>query len=195
MHQSAEPLSVHARDGEPTDVERLIGASIIECLNNRDVEVDGALHGLFDEEHDVGAGPKTVNDVWGIIPYENYLVTAELTPDEIKTVMEETYASRERRSLIGFNVRTAGEGIARKVVSLTLENGRPLERDRRYVIALNTFDSRSAGHRFMKLRTLLESSAVNTRPHDVQTRDALIDYFRRHQVVHKGVAPRLPAAA
>ena len=191
----AETLSVRARGAEPTDVERLIGASIMECLRERGVKVDGALHGLFDDTNDVPAGPKTVNDVWRIIPYENYLVTAELTPAEIQAVMEETYASRERRSLLGFNVRTAGEGVERKVTALTLSEGRPLERERRYVIALNTFDSRSAGHRFMKLRTLLENSAAQCRPHDVQTRDAVIDYFRRHQVVHRVMASSLPAAA
>jgi 2',3'-cyclic-nucleotide 2'-phosphodiesterase (5'-nucleotidase family) len=190
-----EALSVHRPNGEPSEVERLIGAAIVECLRDRGTEVDGALHGLFDDRHELAAGVKTVNDIWTIIPYENYLVTAELNSDEIKVVMEETYASHEARSLLGFNVGTAGEGQARRVQSISLNNGTPLERDRRYVIALNTFDSRSGGHRFMKLRSLLENGASRCRAHDVQTRDALIDYFRRHQVVHKLSAPSLPAAA
>jgi 5'-nucleotidase / UDP-sugar diphosphatase len=193
--QLAETLSVHGRNGEPSDVERLIGAAIIECLNDRGIRVDGALHGLFENRKEMAAGAKTVNDIWTIIPYENYLVTAELTPEEIKAVMEETYASREQRSLLGLNVRTVGVGPDRRVQSMILDNGTPLERDRRYVIALNTFDSRSGGHRFMKLRSLLEQSVTNCRPHDVQTRDTLIDYFRRHQVVRKLSAPSLPAAA
>jgi 2',3'-cyclic-nucleotide 2'-phosphodiesterase/3'-nucleotidase len=191
----AEPFSVKDRAGNPSDVEHLIGAAMIESLQERGTTIDGALHGLFDDEHDVPAGPKTVADIWKIIPYENYLVSAELTHDEIKTVMEETYATNERRSLLGFNISTRGEGVQRTVASLTLANGQPLERDRRYHIALNTFDSRSAGHRFMKLRALLEGAAANTCPRDVQTRDALIDYFRRHQVVHKSLATTLPAAA
>ena len=191
----AEPLSVRRQNGEPSDVERLIGAAIIECLNDRGTRVQGALHGLFDDRNGVAAGAKTVNDIWTIIPYENYLVTAELTPEEIKIVMEETYASHEPRSLLGFNLRTAGEGSNRRVQSMVLDDGTPLERDRRYVIALNTFDSRSGGHRFMKLRSLLENSVTNCHAHDVQTRDTLIDYFRRHQVVHKVAAPSLPAAA
>jgi 2',3'-cyclic-nucleotide 2'-phosphodiesterase (5'-nucleotidase family) len=190
-----EPLSASTEQDAPNDVEKLIGAAIMECLCERGVKVDGAFHGLFDDKSEIPAGPKTVNDLWSIIPYENYLVTAELTPEEIMAVMEETYSSRERRSLLGFNVRTAGEGVQRKVTSLSLGDGRPLERARRYVIAFNTFDSRSAGHRFMRLRNLLESGATNCRPHDVQTRDTLIDYFRRHQVVHRVVAPELAPAA
>ena len=191
----AEPLSVHSRNAEPSDVERLIGASIMECLRERGVKIDGALHGLFDEKNDVRAGPKTVNDIWSIIPYENYLVTAELTSEEIKAVLEETYVSHERRSLLGCNVATTGNGAQRKVISLFLDDGKPLERDRRYVLAFNTFDSRSAGHRFMKLRSLLESGTAHCLPHDVQTRDTLIDYFRRHRIVHKVVAPTRAAAA
>jgi len=68
---------------------------------------------------------------------------------------------------------------------MRLADGRTLERGKRYSIAFNTFDSRSGGHRFMKLRALLETPAANCTFHPVQTRDAMIDYFRRHQVVHK----------
>jgi len=68
---------------------------------------------------------------------------------------------------------------------MRLANGGTLERDKRYSIAFNAFDSRSAGHRFMKLRALLETPATRCVFHPVQTRDAMIDYFRRHQVVHK----------
>src|SRR6202035_5134491 len=100
---------------------------------------------------------------------------AELRPDEIKTVMEETYASHEPRSLLGFNIVTEEKNRERAITSMRLGDGRPLERDTRYKIAFNTFDSRSGGHRFMKLRALLETVEVRCTYHPVQTRDALID--------------------
>jgi hypothetical protein len=79
---------------------------------------------------------------------------------------------------------------------MALAGGRPLVRGKKYVIAFNTFDSRSAGHHFMKLRALLETAAANCTLHQVQTRDAVIDYFRRHKIVHKIVgAGELAAAA
>jgi 2',3'-cyclic-nucleotide 2'-phosphodiesterase (5'-nucleotidase family) len=140
---------------------------------------------VFDEKANLVAGPKTVKDVWNVIPYENYVVTAELAPDEIKAVMEEVYASHERRNLLGFEIKTEGRGYDRRITSMTLDDGRPLDRGKKYVIAFNSFDSCSAGHRFMKLRLLLETPTVNCTLHPVQTRDALIDYFRRHKVVHR----------
>jgi 5'-nucleotidase / UDP-sugar diphosphatase len=180
----AEKLRVHGRAGEPSDVERLIGSAIAEALRARGPVVDGVFHGVFDE-HDIEAGPKTVKDAWNILPFENYIVTAELTPDEMKSVMEEVYAGRESRSLIGFNIRTEGHGADRKIAEISREDGQPLAQDKKYRIAFNAFDSRSGGHRFMKLRALLETPAAICTFHPVLTRDALIAYFQRHETVHR----------
>jgi len=186
----AETLRARSHPGAPSEIERLIGAAIMEALLERSLPVDGVMHGVFDEQANLVAGPKTVSDIWNVIPYENYIVTAELSPEEIKAVMEEVYASHERRNLLGFEVKTEGRGYDCRIVSMTLADGRPLNRGKKYVLAFNTFDSRSAGHRFMKLRTLLETPAANGRLHPVQTRDALIDYFQRHKVVHRIAAVR-----
>jgi 5'-nucleotidase / UDP-sugar diphosphatase len=191
----AETLRVRSRPAEPSEVEQLIGAAIIESLRERGVSVDGAMHGVFDEKNNFVAGPKTVEDVWKLIPFENYLVTAALTPDEIKTVMEEVFSSREPRNLLGFEIETEGSGSERRISAMRLADGRLLERAQRYSIAFNSFDSRSGGHRFMKLRALLESPATNCAFHSVLTRDAVIDYFQRHGVVHKIDRETRPAVA
>lgn len=181
----AEMLHVRSRLGEPSEVEALIGAAIIEQLRERNIAADGAMHGVFDERTNFAVGPKTVNDIWTLIPFENYLVTAALTANEIKVVMEDVFASRESRSLVGFEIQTSGVGQERRVTAMRCADGRPVERDQRYVIAFNSFDSRSAGHRFMKLRATLETPAANCTLHLVLTRDAVVNYFRRHGTVHK----------
>jgi 2',3'-cyclic-nucleotide 2'-phosphodiesterase (5'-nucleotidase family) len=192
----AQTLHARSRPGRPSDIERLIGAATMEALGERNAAVDGVMHGVFDENANLTAGPKTVNDIWNVIPYENYIVTAELTSDEIKSFMEEVYASHERRNLLGFQVRLEGRGADCRITSMTLQDGRPLDRSKEYVIAFNSFDSRSAGHHFMKLRVSLESPSAKCVMHPVQTRDALIDYFRRHKIGHKIVAAgELVAAA
>jgi 2',3'-cyclic-nucleotide 2'-phosphodiesterase (5'-nucleotidase family) len=188
-------LRPRGRPGEPSQVEELIGAAILEELRERNVVVDGAMHGVFDERNNFVAGPKTVKDTWDLIPFENYLVTAALTPEEIKAVMEEVFASREPRNLLGFHIQTEGTGSQRRIGSMRMSDGRPLERDRRYCVAFNSFDSRSAGHRFMKLRALLETPATKCTFHPVLTRDALVNYFRRRGVVHKSASEPLSEAA
>lgn len=181
----AETLRVRGQRDGPSEVEALIGTAIIESLRDRGVALDGAMHGVFDERNNFAAGPKTVNDIWTLIPFENFLVTAELAPEEIKAVMEDVYASREPRSLIGFEIQTGATGHDRRITSIQTADGQPLARDKRYAIAFNMFDSRSGGHRFMKLRSLLETPATRCTFHPVQTRDALIDFFRHHQTVRK----------
>jgi len=180
----AETLRGRSRPGRPSDVERLIGAAIMEMLRERNVSVDGVMHGTFDGKADLIAGPKTVYDVWNIIPYENYIVTAQLSPEEIKIAMEDVFASHEKRSLLGFELKTEGRRDDCKIVSMALANREPLDRNKKYVIAFNSFDARSGGHHFMKLRAVLERPEANCILHPVQTRDALIGYFQRHKIVH-----------
>jgi 2',3'-cyclic-nucleotide 2'-phosphodiesterase/3'-nucleotidase len=183
-----ETLHARGRRGHPSEIEKLIGAAITEILAERSIMVDAVMHGVFDENAKLGAGLTTVNDIWNIIPYENLIVTATLSPDEIKSMMEEVYASYEPRSLLGIAVRVEGRGPDRRITSMTFPDGRALERDKRYVIAINSFDARSGGHHFMKLRALLDRPEANFVLHPVQTRDAVIDYFRRHKVVQRVAA-------
>ena len=180
-----ETLHARGRRGHPSEIEKLIGAAITETLAERGIVVDAVMHGVFDENAKLAAGLTTVNDVWNIIPYENLIVTATLFPDEIKSVMEEVYAGHEPRSLVGIAVKAEGRGPDCRITSMTFPEGRPLERDKKYIIAFNSFDARSGGHHFMKLRALLDSPEANCVLHPVQTRDAVMDYFRRHKVVQR----------
>jgi 2',3'-cyclic-nucleotide 2'-phosphodiesterase/3'-nucleotidase len=180
----AATLRGRSDPGRPSDVERLIGAAIMEMLLERHVPIDGVMHGTFDDKADLVAGPKTVNDIWKVIPYENYIVTAQLSPEEIKIAMEEVFASHEKRNLLGFEVKTEGRGNGCRIVSMTLANREPMDRNKKYAIALNSFDARSGGHHFMRLRAFLERPESNCVRHPVQTRDALIAYFHRHKIVH-----------
>ena len=181
----AETLRGRSHPGRPSDMERLIGAAITEALLERNVPVDGVMHGTFDDKADLTAGPKTVYDVWNIIPYENYIVTAQLSPEEIKIAMEDVFASHEKRNLLGFELKTESRRDDSKIVSMALVNREPLDRNKKYVIAFNSFDARSGGHHFMKLRAFLERPEANRILHPVQTRDALIGYFQRHKVVRR----------
>ena len=191
-----ETLHARGRRGQPSEIEKLIGAAITETLADRTIIVDAVMHGVFDENARLAAGLTTIKDIWNIIPYENLIVTATLSSDEIKTVMEEVYASHEPRSLLGIAVRVERRGSDRRINSMTFPDGRGLERDKRYVVALNSFDARSGGHHFMKLRALLERPESKCVLHPVQTRDAVIDYFRRHKIVQRmGAIPLLGIAA
>jgi 2',3'-cyclic-nucleotide 2'-phosphodiesterase (5'-nucleotidase family) len=192
----AETLRNRSEPGRPSDLEKLIGAAIMETLSERNVPVDGVMHGTFGDKAELIAGPRSVRDVWNVIPFENYIVTAHLSPEEIKIAMDEVFASHEKRNLLGFAMKAKGRGGDCKIVSMTLANGEPLDRNKKYVIAFNSFDARSGGHHFMKLRAFLERAEASCILHPVQTRDALISYFQRHMVVRRiaAISPLASAA-
>ena len=192
--QLTENLSAKASLGEASQIEDLIAAAVTEALAQRGLTIDGVFHGLFDE-HVFKKGPKTVADIWTILPYENYLVTGELTRDELWPALEQVWQGHERRSLVGFAVSLAGKGSDLRLTSLSLADGRPLDPSKRYRIALNSFDASSGGHRFMKLREILARPEARRTLQPVQTRDALIEYFRRHQMVGRISLPPAKSAA
>jgi 2',3'-cyclic-nucleotide 2'-phosphodiesterase (5'-nucleotidase family) len=192
----AETLRNRSEPGRPSDLEKLIGAAIMETLSERNVPVDGVMHGTFGDKAELVVGPKSLRDVWNVIPFENYIVTAHLSAEEIKIAMDEVFASHEKRNLLGFAVKAKGRGGDCKIVSMTLANGEPVDRNKKYVIAFNSFDARSGGHHFMKLRAFLERAEASCILHPVQTRDALISYFQRHKVVRRiaAISPLASAA-
>src|SRR5213595_1553688 len=123
----AETLRSRGRRGQPSEIEKLIGAAITETLAERSIMVDAVMHGVFDENARLAAGLTRVKDIWNIIPYENLIVTATLSSDAITTAMEEVYASHEPRSLLGIAVRVEGRGSDRRIPSTTFPDGRVLE--------------------------------------------------------------------
>lgn len=177
-----DTLSAKGIPGEPCGVALLVAAAISEALQERGLTIDGVFHGLFDD-HAFKKGSKTIADLWTILPYENFLVTAELDPVGLRVMMSEVFESREARSLVGFRFEVTGERAQRHVTNLRLANGRPLDPSCRYRIAMNTFDASSGGHRFMKLREMIARPEAGLTSHPVQTRDALVAYFRKHKVV------------
>ncbi len=191
----AETLSAHAPPGEASPIELLIGAAISEALQEHGLAIDGVFQGLFDA-HAFKKGPKSIADLWTILPYENFLVTAELDPVSLRVMMNEVFESREMRSLAGFRFEVVGERKNRRLTNLRFADGRPLNPARRYRIAINSFDASSGGHRFMKLREMLARPEARMTFHPLQTREALISYFRRHQVIRRlPGATTLPKAA
>lgn len=162
--------------GEPGSVERLIASSILTALGRRQVVADAVLHGRFSDAP-VAAGEKTVADIWKILPYENYVITGDLSPEQLEAVCNELLASGRRTSLqlLGLRVEVQGERSNRRVAGLFAPDGHRLDPAQRYRIAMNTYDASSAGQRLPVLHRVMDE--VKTSIHPVQTREALIEFL------------------
>jgi 2',3'-cyclic-nucleotide 2'-phosphodiesterase/3'-nucleotidase len=178
-----EPFAAVAPFGEASDQERLIGSAIVAALRKRNVEADLVVHGLFEMRDTVGAGPKTVSDLWTILPYENEVVTIELSYPDLVRLAQELFTAREPRPLMGAHVVTTGEGALLKVSVIRARDGSPLPAKATYRVALNSYDSQSGGGRFPVLAQLVAQSSNRRKFYDLQIRDGLIDFFVSRQKV------------
>ena len=176
-------LSAKAGPGAPSQQEQLIAQAIKEALLSRSVPVDGVLHGSFSNQ-DLEPGPKSVADLWNLMPYENGVVTSSLTHAEIVVILEEAFTNeRNSRNLMGFTVRTTGTRKNPKITELLDAAGQPLDPFHRHRIAFNSYDAQSAGERLPRLREILRQPEAETTFHHLETRHAMIDFFQKHGTV------------
>jgi len=165
-------LSAKTNPGEPSDVQKLHAVSIRDALLKRKVEIDAVLHGQFIKE-DVEPGEKKLADMWILAPYENLVVTAELTRAQLITVAQETGDTKNDRNFVGLKVTYTDK----QVTDITQPDGAPLDPEKRYRVALNSYDSQSGGQRFPLLRAMMHEPQNKATFHPQETRDALSEFF------------------
>ncbi len=172
-----EPLGLASSFGQPSDLERLIASAIRAALTKRGCEVDAVVHGLFEGEMPVAAGMKTVADAWTILPYENQIVTVDLSRENFIALAQDFAKARDVRNIMGVRIVGAVSDGVFQVQDIRMANGAPLPPKETYRVALNSHDSQSAGQKFPVVAKLVASPSNRRVLHPVQTRDALIDYF------------------
>ncbi len=156
--------------GRGSGVATLICESAAAALERQGTRVDGVLHGTFGSG-DIEPGKLTVADCWRIIPYENMLVTAEVSAAELAIVLAEDAGIRDSdRTLWPFEVTRDGRGHVTRIA----RDGVELSADRRLTLAFNSYDAQSGGRRLMKTREILAAPAAKRTTSPIDTRGALI---------------------
>lgn len=164
------------------DIQSLIAAGIVDALNKRGQKLDGVLHGAFSRDP-VAPGEKTLADLWEIIPYENRIVSASVTGEQLRGIVEEAFANFGNPRLVGFKVETHRVDRKKKIAAITDRDGMPVTKEKKYRIAFNSYDAQSGGRKLPFLRETLLKPAAETVYHPVDTRAALTDYFLDEETV------------
>jgi 2',3'-cyclic-nucleotide 2'-phosphodiesterase (5'-nucleotidase family) len=178
-------LSKDSAPGKPAETLLLLTRAMRYSLEKRKVPVDAVLHGNF-YELDIKPGAKAISDAWEIVPYENFMSTAGLNKAELIAIMDEALnTSYSTHNLDGFKVITEPDGKKSKVKDITLPDGKPLDPEKRYRIALNSFDAQSGGRRYNKLNELATAADAKSEVFDVQSREAVIEFFTEKKSISK----------
>jgi 2',3'-cyclic-nucleotide 2'-phosphodiesterase (5'-nucleotidase family) len=171
----ARPVARASREipgeGRDSPLGQLLCESFAAALRRSGSGVDGVFHGTF-ATGPLPAGQITVSDCWRVIPYENLLVTGELSGRELADVLAEDAADkRSDRMLWPFAVKRDDKGKPTAI----LRDGEPVPADQRFTIAFNSYDAQSGGRRLMRLREILAQPAARRKTTAIDTRTALID--------------------
>ena len=117
----------------------------MERLEHHGHAVDAIYHGTFLRGETIPSGPLTIRDMWRIMPFENYLVLADLLPAQLEILFNENLAGGGHRSLMGLAVHTRGEGNRARVADIRRPDGAPIGAEERITVAVNSYDSASGG--------------------------------------------------
>jgi len=157
--------------GRGSPLAKLLCESFNASLAKQGVKVDGVFHGTFGSGT-IEPGRLTVADCWKIIPYENMLVTAEVSGQELMAILAEDGKIRgSDRTLWPYEVFRDGDGRPTRIA----RGGGDVKPDERLTIAFNSYDGQSGGRRMMRMREILEAPTARRATIPLDTRTALID--------------------
>ncbi len=167
-----------------TSVHNLIFDSIAEAMQERGVHVDAIIHGIFNKLGAIEKGAITMAQVWKVLPYENTLGCCRLSKSELREILEEDadgYDKTEFRGVWGLKWTFDPKGPkGHKTISLTHADGSPIADDEVLTVAFNSYDLASGGMRWKRLKEIADRPASKLVEYDLQTRQAIIDYIRKH---------------
>ncbi len=167
----AAPITGAGTPGESCGTSEVICRALAEASGAAVV-----FHGKFTNA-DLPAGRVSARKLFTIIPYENSIGVAWLTPTELSAVIEEQLPQRDTpayNGVWGIRAQTDADGHVRQ---LMWPDGRPLAADTRIKTAFNSYVMAGGGGRCPRLREILRSPQAQAADTGIGTRDALRRYL------------------
>jgi hypothetical protein len=107
-----------------------------------------------------------------MLPYENLLVTAQISAKEMLEIFKEERSNRgSDRVFWPFEIQMSR---SQEIVRFDYQ-GAPVDPDAKFTIAFNSYDSQSGGRSMMRLREILNQPQATRCVTTIDTRGALIE--------------------
>src|SRR6266536_5276139 len=137
----------------------------------------------------IGEGELRARDIFELLPFENALVTLDLTGEQILKLLGVVVSSREAQSGAQVTyVTKADKSTQFEAAKLLDQNGREGKIDPKAIYSVVTIDYliNVGGDRYAVLR-----EGKNTRPLGITLRDAIIEYVKSETATGRDIKPRL----
>jgi len=168
----------------------------------RATKAEIVFHGAFSSGWTVSNRMMTMRDLFIFVPFENLMVTMELTPAEIGQTLEcllDYWDSSSFAFPFGLKAEIALEAKpGSRVRSLRNRLGVLLDPAKRYRVAFNSYVAASGGMRYMTIRALSGQVSSCTEVSRITTREAVASFLQeRRQYVPRveQCIVRMPAAS
>jgi 5'-nucleotidase len=173
--------------GQTRGVESEMGNFVTDAMRTYLDGVDLAFTNAGGLRADIDAGPIALKEVYAVLPFNNTLVTMDLTGEQVVQVLEEG-ANSQYGTVQVAGLRWSYDADAPfgdRVTSVTLDDGTPIDPDATYRIATNNFMA-GGGDRFTTLTQ--GTSTVDT---GINLVDTVVRYLERNSPVDPQVEGRL----
>lgn len=185
--EATDDFWVRTASKKETPIHELVFAAIADALHEHGAKVDAIIHGIIENRYGLRKGAITVGDVWKVVPYENTVGVVQLTPGELREVLEEDLDAYNNSAFRGiWGLKWVFDPEARKgerTITLRHAGGSPLDEKQRLAVAFNSYDLASGGQRWKRLRELADRPESKLVEYDFQTREAVINYVRNHTTI------------
>lgn len=161
------------KDNGLTYIGMVIAESLRRIANTDIVLIDGReITGGLEQ------GEVTVEDLYTIVPYDNELVTINLTGEEIKNIIEDKIKLNDNECVqfAGINVYyDESREIGKRVTSIKLTNGTSLDMNRSYKVLISDF----------MLSSKTENSVVNNEEvmeNNINIRNSIMELWKNEGI-------------
>jgi len=168
------------------DAQSLMGNTITDAMRN-EVKADFAFLNLGGVRADIKSGPVTYRDIFQVMPFDNMLVSFKCTGEFLRRIIE-TRVEGSRHGLVvsGVNVvYSKKRPNFDRVTSLRI-GGQPWDPNKIYTCA--TTDFLLQGNPGLTLLTQVPQEDIIN--HQINLRDAIVNYFKQHSPVKTKIDDR-----
>ena len=170
----AQPVKSYGRPGVSCQTSELICRALAEASG-----ADVVLHGRLSKK-DLPSGHVTAQDLFELVPYENSIVTAEVTREELAEIVAEQWHHKTHYSFCGlWGAEAKMTKNAESAVITALWKGE-WPANGRVKLALNNHTAAGSG-RFTMLRGILDKPECRTKDTKIMTRDAVEAYLAKRE--------------
>ena len=163
-----EEIGSRGTPGKDCKVSSLIAQSI-----KAQSGADFAIHGRFTSNSLMGE--VTERDLYGVVPYENFIYVLTLSKDQLFTLMEEQIKFIKSRS---FNGPEGFDIITDKSKTKLIELKLPFEKDK-YTLAVNSRVAAGGGGRYLWLKKQIDSGEIPIKEIEVNSRAAVRAFLEK----------------